>query len=85
MLKQVSCVVLLKRALLSGLVIYLVVALFDLVWQQLLKKSPQGERAEARKSRNQQVEPDLVSRLTEDPARGAELLQKMGLTREEDN
>jgi len=78
-------VVLLKRALLSGLVIYLVVAFFHLVWQQLARESPQGERSEARRSRNQQVEPDLVSRLTEDPARGAELLQKMGLTREEDN
>ncbi len=77
--------VLLERALLSGLVIYLVATCFVLIWRQLGKGAPQGKGVETRESRNQQVEPDLVSRLTGDPARGAELLQKMGLTRDEDN
>lgn len=100
-LKQVSFPVLVKRSLLSGLIIYLLSTLLSFGLKRIEtrqhphKNLPQnkGERVpgqkreresedtegEFRQRKASQVAEDLISRLSQDPARGAELVRKMAL------
>lgn len=101
-LKQVSFPVLVKRSLLSGLIIYLLTTLLSFGLKRIetkqhhLKNLPQnkgkepvpGQKKEResddteggfRQRKASQVAEDLISRLSQDPARGAELVRKMAL------
>ncbi len=101
-LKQVSFPVLVKRSLLSGLIIYLLTTLLSFGLKRIetrqhpLKNLPQNKgeervpgqkreresedtEGEFRQRKASQVAEDLISRLSQDPARGAELVRKMAL------
>lgn len=104
-LRQVSLVVLVVRAFLSGLVLYIFTYLLSyggqqmVIQQQLFEKQPdevvdENEKKEQIslentkglnlvKRRESQIALDLISRLNQDPTRGAELVRKMSLTDKE--
>lgn len=76
--RGLSPAVALGRGAFSGLVLFIAVVLFHLGWKALSSEEERKEDASADRSRpDLQIEYDLIEKLKNDPARGAELIKKI--------
>lgn len=82
--KGLSPVVALLRGGFSGLILIVVLVLFDLGWSALGPEREGKKNAAGvnRRNHSSQIEPDLIERLKKDPVRGAELIHKMSCERQ---